>query len=53
MNQPIVHLLIGMRVPADSLFAIGALLYGGFMLRLWIMPRRWVPVAASPAGRNG
>ncbi len=53
MNQPIVHLLIWMRVPGDTLFAVGALLYAWFVLRLWIVPRRWVPVVASSAGSDG
>ncbi|MBS0584295.1 MAG: nitric-oxide reductase large subunit, partial [Proteobacteria bacterium] len=44
MDQPIVHLLVWMRMPGDTIFAIGALLFGWFVLRLWIAPRK-----ASPA----
>ena len=44
MSQPIVHLLIWMRVPGDTIFAIGSLLLSWFVLRLWIAPRRAAPV---------
>ena len=53
MSQPIVHLLIWMRVPGDTLFAIGALLYAWFVLRLWVARRRGIRVVASSAGING
>ncbi|MBA8889342.1 nitric oxide reductase subunit B [Dokdonella fugitiva] len=43
MDQPIVHLLIWMRMPGDTIFAVGALLFGGFALRLWIAPRASTP----------
>jgi nitric oxide reductase subunit B len=39
MNQPIVHLLVWMRVPGDTIFAAGALLLSLFVLRLWIGAR--------------
>jgi nitric oxide reductase subunit B len=53
MTRPIVHLLIWMRVPGDSIFAAGALLFAGFVLRLWIAPGRAsqpAPAGALPAG---
>ena len=40
MNRPIIHLLIWMRVPGDTIFSIGALTLAWFVLRLWIAPRR-------------
>ena len=40
MGRPIIHLLIWMRVPGDTIFAAGALLMAWFVLRLWILPRR-------------
>ncbi len=40
MGQPLIHLLVWMRVPGDSLFAVGALLFAWFVLRLWIAPAR-------------
>ena len=40
MNQPIVHLLVWMRVPGDTIFAAGALLLSVFVLRLWLGGRR-------------
>ena len=39
MEQPIVKLLVWMRMPGDTIFAVGALLFGWFVLRLWIAPR--------------
>jgi nitric oxide reductase subunit B len=39
MQQPIVDLLVWMRVPADTLFGIGAVLLAWFVLRLWVAPR--------------
>ncbi len=40
MDQPIVHLLVWLRMPGDTIFAVGALLIAWFVLRLWIKPRR-------------
>jgi nitric oxide reductase subunit B len=39
MDQPIIHLLVWMRVPGDTIFSIGALLLAWFVLRLWIAPK--------------
>ncbi len=40
MQQPIVHLLIWLRVPGDTLFSIGAMLLCTFVARLWIGRRQ-------------
>ncbi len=40
MQQPIVELLIWMRVPGDTIFSIGALALTWFVVRLWVAPRR-------------
>jgi nitric oxide reductase subunit B len=40
MDQPIIHLLVWMRVPGDTIFSIGALLLAWFVLRLWIAPKQ-------------
>ncbi|OZB60081.1 MAG: nitric oxide reductase large subunit [Lysobacterales bacterium 14-68-21] len=48
MNQPLVHLLVWMRVPGDSLFAVGALLTSVFVASLWLAPRRQPGGAALP-----
>jgi nitric oxide reductase subunit B len=51
MQQPIVDLLVWMRVPGDVIFSVGALALAWFVLRLWIAPRRAetaVPGASSP-----
>ena len=39
MQQPIIQLLVWMRVPGDTIFSIGALAMGWFVLRLWIGPK--------------
>ncbi len=40
MTQPIIHLLVWMRVPGDTIFALGMLLFSWFVARLWIKPQR-------------
>jgi nitric oxide reductase subunit B len=49
MDQPIIHLLIWMRVPGDTLFSVGALLFAWFVLRLWIRPKVSSPASAAVA----
>ncbi len=39
MSQPLVALLVWMRVPGDTLFSIGALLLSWFVFRVWFAPR--------------
>jgi nitric oxide reductase subunit B len=39
MGQPIIDVLVWMRVPGDTVFSIGALLLAWFVLKLW-WPRR-------------
>jgi nitric oxide reductase subunit B len=38
-----------MRVPGDTVFAIGAMLIAGFVASLWLWPKR--QVAATPVPR--
>jgi nitric oxide reductase subunit B len=38
MHQPLIELLVWLRVPGDTLFSIGAVLLAWFVLRLWIRP---------------
>jgi nitric oxide reductase subunit B len=38
MNQGIVHLLVWLRVPGDTLFGVGAVLLSLFVLKLWLQP---------------
>ena len=40
MQQPIVELLIWMRVPGDTIFSIGAVALAWFVFRLWVAPQR-------------
>lgn len=40
MGQPLIHLLVWLRVPGDTIFGIGALLLAWFILRLWWRPKR-------------
>ena len=48
MGQPIIHLLVWMRVPGDTIFSVGALLLTWFVARHWILPLR----AAAPQPRE-
>jgi nitric oxide reductase subunit B len=49
MQQPIIELLVWMRVPADTLFSAGAVALALFVARLWLAPRRAqeLPAAAG------
>ena len=47
MNQPIVDLLVWMRVPGDTIFSVGAVALAWFVLRLWIAPRRDTDVVGA------
>jgi len=48
MQQPLVELLIWMRVPGDTVFSIGALALTYFVIRLWIKPQREEEEAPQP-----
>ena len=49
MGQPIVHALVWMRVPGDTIFSVGALLLAWFVARHWVRPMRAATPAARPA----
>ena len=49
MDTPLVHLLVWLRVPGDSLFAAGALLVSAFVASLWLARR---PAALPQAARD-
>jgi nitric oxide reductase subunit B len=50
MDRPMTHLLVWMRMPGDTIFAIGALLVAWFVFRLWWVPgRSQAPAGAEPA----
>lgn len=53
MDQPIVHLLVWMRMPGDTIFAVGALLFGVFVMRLWIAPKRAAKRIDGTPAENG
>ena len=36
MGQPLIHMLVWMRVPGDTLFSVGALLIALFVASLWL-----------------
>ena len=40
MQQPIVEMLVWMRVPGDTIFSVGAVALAWFVFRLWVAPRR-------------
>jgi nitric oxide reductase subunit B len=47
MGQPIVEMLVWLRVPGDTVFSIGALLLAWFVFRLWVAPRRALGAVAT------
>jgi len=52
MNRPVIDLLVWLRVPGDTIFAIGALLVAWFVVRLWVAPgREQVPMGTVEAAR--
>jgi len=54
MQQPIIQMLVWMRVPGDTVFSVGAVALAWFVLRLWVKPKQALqplPQAAlEPAG---
>ncbi|WP_405240530.1 nitric-oxide reductase large subunit [Lentisalinibacter orientalis] len=40
MQQPVVDMLVWMRVPGDIIFSIGGITLAWFVARLWIAPRK-------------
>ena len=40
MQQPIIELLVWLRVPGDTIFSVGAVLLTWFVASLWLRPRR-------------
>ena len=54
MQQPLIDLLVWMRVPGDTIFSVGALALAWFMLRLWIVPKReTLPLGKGVAEARG
>ena len=53
MQQPIVELLVWLRVPGDTIFSIGAVSFAWFVLRLWVGPKSSldIPVGTEPVVR--
>ena len=49
LGQPLIHTLVWMRVPGDTIFSIGAVMIAWFVLRLWIAPRRAAATAPGLA----
>jgi nitric oxide reductase subunit B len=47
MHQPIIELLVWLRVPGDTIFSIGALLLAWFVIRLWVAPTHEAPLPAG------
>jgi nitric oxide reductase subunit B len=48
MGRPIIDLLVWLRVPGDTIFSIGAVLLGWFVLRLWIAPKESTATGVLP-----
>jgi nitric oxide reductase subunit B len=52
MGKPIIHLLVWMRVPGDTIFSIGALLIAWFVFRLWVAPQNALPIGRMAKERG-
>lgn len=50
MGRPIIDVLVWLRVPGDTIFAIGAFLITMFVVSLWMGPRR-MPREDTPVNR--
>jgi nitric oxide reductase subunit B len=54
MQNPLIQLLVWLRVPGDTVFSVGALALAWFVIRLWIAPKQArveVPQGAQVAKR--
>jgi nitric oxide reductase subunit B len=54
MQQPLIQMLVWLRVPGDVIFSVGALSLAWFVLRLWVLPKKTaenLPTGSEPAGR--
>jgi nitric oxide reductase subunit B len=47
MQQPVVELLVWMRVPGDMVFSVGAVAFTWFVMKLWLQPGHREPQAAA------
>jgi nitric oxide reductase subunit B len=52
MQQPLVDLLIWLRVPGDTIFSIGALALAAFVIGLWVFPRHEAERREREAARD-
>ena len=47
MQQPLVELLVWMRVPGDTAFSVGAAAFTWFVMKLWMLPRSDEPLPSG------
>ncbi|MFD0737863.1 nitric-oxide reductase large subunit [Lysobacter koreensis] len=40
MQQPLIDMLVWLRMPGDTIFSVGAVALAWFVLRLWVVPTR-------------
>ena len=52
MQQPIVDLLVWMRVPGDTIFSVGAFALAWFVLRLWVAPKHDTSLTGETEGTD-
>jgi nitric oxide reductase subunit B len=52
MHQPLIELLVWLRMPGDVVFSVGAVLIAWFVIGLWVSPKRdeTLPSGTKPAG---
>ena len=52
MQQPLLHLLVWLRVPGDVIFSLGACALAAFIASLWLQPRTAPLPVAEPGTRT-
>ncbi|MBU6436660.1 MAG: nitric-oxide reductase large subunit, partial [Betaproteobacteria bacterium] len=51
MGRPLIHLLVWLRVPGDTIFAAGAVMLAWVVGRMWL-PGQGAPQPAAPAAQT-
>jgi nitric oxide reductase subunit B len=53
LQQPLVEILVWMRVPGDVVFSIGAVAFTWFVINLWMQPKRAEPLPKGSRAAEG
>lgn len=53
MQQPLVEMLVWLRVPSDTLFSVGAVALAWFVFGLWVAPKKQAVVTVAASTSEG